>query len=128
MNTHRLAVPACAALAIALAGCSGGAETADRPPQERDAGAPSMTRTAPVTATPTPNAEPAGPPSSPGALDDPTAMTGMDTGQAQALASCRALIDAKTGALTRPGPDAVADAARDLAADPNALAECQARM
>lgn len=128
MNTYRLAVPACAALAITLAGCSAETPPSDHSSKKPDAVGSSPHGVAPITAIATPNAQPAQPPTVPQTLDDPTAMTGMDTGQAQALATCRALVEARKGTLARPGPDEIAVAARDLAADPNALAECQAGM
>lgn len=55
-------------------------------------------------------------------------MAGADTGQAQALASCRAMKAARAGMPRAAGSDEVAAAARDLAADPNALSTCQSAM
>lgn len=134
MNTARFAMPACAVLALALAGCSAERGNQEEPSAERDVTASSPTtmptsatnegqniRTPPATVPPQIPAIAAGP-------EDPLSSIGADTGQAQALASCRALIDARRGTPSRPDADAVARAARDLATDPNALGACQAEM
>jgi len=151
MTVSRFAMPACAALAIALAGCSGSgsddaasrtsetetrrADDAMRNASDGSAAAAvgdmmndpairdqlGMPGSAPAVQSP--------PTTSPAA--DGTGAAGIgtgDTGQAQALAACQALKGARAGMPGRPDADAIAQAGRDLATDPNALGSCQATM
>jgi hypothetical protein len=170
MSIHRFAMPACAALALALSACSGrsdadkAADASERAnaqkemevmrnaadgsaavavgdmmndPSIRDqlgmsggtptnassvqadaAAAASAVAAAAKTAATTPAT----------GMEAEMAATGADTGQAQALASCRAMRAVKAGMPRVAGSDEVATAARDLAADPNALSTCQSAM
>lgn len=120
MTIHRFAVPACALLALALSGCNSQAE------QESANGA--SKESAPVDlASPAP--KPKAPPPAPEGLNKELgeALT-ADTGQARALASCRALKGMSGGMPKMAGPDEIAQAQADLAADPNALGNCQASL
>ena len=150
MSVLRLAAPACAMLAFAIAGCSG--------PSDEERAANNRTRAAvqaeletmknstdgsaaaavgDMMADPEIQAQLGmGPSPAPPMTVTPTdtmdqqlgAATAADTGQAAALASCRAMRNSGGGTRLAMGQAQVKQAAADLAADPNALSNCVSAM
>lgn len=147
MNTFRLALPACAILALSLAACGGSSQeetvAAAQAREQVRKEAEAMARAADGSAAKavgdmmsdpeiqaqlgmtSPVAPPAAVAATPASDLDLTEVANSGW-QAQALASCRALKAMRTGGARAASDAELARARQEIIGNPNALASCQA--